>query len=109
VSADLYAAWLTAGDNLQPVGAWLASDGAWVPIFAVAAVIIWRIWRIRPRDDYRTRNDRTAAWRATCEPRPEPGAPGNDFGLYLDCLAVYGDCDDLDRLRAIDQHRKEKP
>ena len=109
MSADLYAAWLTAGDNLQSVGAWLAGDGAWVPIFAVAAVIVWRIWRIRPRDDYRTRNDRTAARRATSGPRPEPGQPGTDVGLYLDCVAVYGDCDDLDRLRAIDQHRKEKP
>lgn len=71
---------------------------------AAGAIHAWRC------DDYRTRNDKAAAQRITRhEPRPEPGQPGRDVGLYLDCVAVYGDCDDLDRLRAIDQHRKETP
>ncbi|MFL6096125.1 MAG: hypothetical protein ACJ71Y_11805 [Blastococcus sp.] len=100
MSDDLYAAWLTAGDRLQPVGAWLAGDGAWVPIFAVAAVIIWRIWRIRPRDDYRTRNDRTAARRATSGPRPEPGVPGTNEADLQTCLQI---------MRATDSAREEKP
>ena len=100
MTPDLYAAWLTAGDNLQSVGAWLADDGAWVPIFAVAAVIVWRIWRIRPRDDYRTRNDRTAAWRATSRPRSEPGVPGTNEADLHTCRQI---------LQATNNARKEKP
>lgn len=110
MNPDLYAAWLTAGDNLQPVGAWLAGSWPWLAIAWAAAFAAWAIRRSLPGDDYRTRNDRTAAWRATCDPRPEPAEPGTDSGLLLDCIAVYGDCAELDRLRAaINQTRKEKP
>ena len=88
---------------------WLADNWPALAAFALAAAVLLVVcWALRG-DDYRTHNDRTAARRAVCGPRPEPGQPGTDFGLYLDCVAVYGDCDDLDRLRAIDQHRKEKP
>lgn len=87
---------------------------------AVAAIIlaIWgctycihrgiAAWR---QPDYRTRNDRVAADRISrTQPTPEIQAPGTDTSLYLDCIAIYGDCQDLDRLRnAINQHRKEKP
>ncbi|MET7688042.1 hypothetical protein ABZT06_08680 [Streptomyces sp. NPDC005483] len=111
MTPDVYGAWMAAGNNLQTVGAWLAGDGAWVPIAAVAAVIVWRTWRIRPRDDYRSRNDQRQAAEATaCAPHPEPGQPGTDTRLYLAAVAIYDDCEELDRLRdAIEQHRKETP
>ena len=98
MSPDLYAAWLTAGDNLQSVGAWLAGDGAWVPIFALAAAVLLVVcWALRG-DDYRTRNDRTAARRASSGPRPEPGQPGtNDADLHA-CQQI---------LQATDLARKE--
>lgn len=51
VTPDVYAAWLTAGNNLQPVGRWLAGGGAWIPILAVAAVLIWRIRQAARRVD----------------------------------------------------------
>lgn len=68
------------------------------------------LWRTLRADDYRSSNDRKqAAWMAVCGPRPEPAEPGVDVGLYLDCVAIYSDCDDLDRLRdTINQHRKEE-
>ncbi|MFJ9012285.1 hypothetical protein [Streptomyces canus] len=110
MNPNLYGAWLTAGNRLQPVGAWLAGDGAWVPVLAVAAVIVAAVWRIRPRDDYRSRNDRVAAQRAARLGPGEDQEPGTDIGLYLDAVAIYDDCEELDRLRdAINQHRKEKP
>lgn len=105
MTPDLYGAWLAAGDRLQPAGAWLAG---WWPLLAAAlllTVIGWALWPAR--GDYRSRNDQAAAWAAVdVGARPEPGQPGVDAGLYLDCVAIYGDCDDLDRLRdAIEQHR----
>ena len=98
MSADLYAAWLTAGNRLQPVGEWLAGGGAWVPIFAVAAVIVWRIWRVRPRDNQRSRNDRVMARRITrIEERPEPGEPGSDQQLLEQCWDICPDYRKEDR------------
>ncbi|MEU1273056.1 hypothetical protein [Streptomyces sp. NPDC005799] len=106
-TADLYAAWLTAGDRLQAIGAWLAGDGAWLPLLVVAAVVIAGIWWHRPRDDYRTRNDQASAAQAARRDLGEVQKPGTNHGLYLDCLAVYGDCEELDRLRnAIRDHQK---
>ncbi|MDH6448250.1 hypothetical protein M2155_000658 [Streptomyces sp. SAI-119] len=99
MSADLYAAWLTAGNNLQSVGAWLAGDGAWVPIFALAAAVLLVVcWALRG-DDYRTRNDhKQAAWLVVCTPRTEPAEPGTDDELLAACNQI---CPDL--------ARKEKP
>ncbi|MFJ4932363.1 hypothetical protein ACIP8U_00630 [Streptomyces pseudovenezuelae] len=101
MSPDVYAAFRTAG-------AWLA--GHWTGLGAaglavtVLTVLVWAWW---PRDDYRSRNDRRqAAWATAREPRPEPAEPGTDIGLYPDCVAIYSDCEELDRLRdAINQHR----
>lgn len=45
MNADLYAAWLTAGNNLQPIGEWLAGGGAWLVPAIVAAV--FAAWAIR--------------------------------------------------------------
>lgn len=111
MSPDLYDAWVTAGLNLQPIGAWVAGNWDWLAITVAAVFAVWAIRRSLPHgDDYRSRNDQRGAWRATCDPRPEPAQPGADDGLLLDCIAVYGDCADLQRLRrAIEQTRKEKP
>jgi hypothetical protein len=102
VSADLYAAWLTAGDRLQPVGAWIVGNWPWLaPVAAAAVFAAWAIRRC-----LRDASDRVTAILADLDDRPELPQPGNDVGLYLDCVAIYDDCADLDRLRdAIDQHR----
>ena len=98
---DVYAAWLTAGNNLQPIGAWIGGHWTGLVALAVAAAALWVVWW-SIHDDTR-RADRR-------EDRPEPGQPGSNVGLYLDCVAIYDDCDELDRLRAVvDQHRKENP
>jgi hypothetical protein len=103
MNPDLYAAWLTAGNNLQPVGDWIGRNWIWLAAAVVAAGFAW--WALR-------RELRAASEHVTAilTDQPEQQLPGIDAGLYLDCVAIYGDCDELDRLRdAIDQHRKEKP
>ena len=45
MNADLHAAWLTAGDNLQPIGHWLASNWPNLTIAAALAAFAW--WSIR--------------------------------------------------------------
>lgn len=51
MSADLYAAWLTAGNTLQPVGHWLADNWINLAIAASLAAVAGRIlrWAIRHR------------------------------------------------------------
>ena len=44
MSADVYAAWLTAGDRLQPVGAWIARNWWWI---AAAVAGVFAAWAIR--------------------------------------------------------------
>lgn len=108
MTPDLYAAWLTAGNNLQPVGEWIGGSWTGLVALAVAAAALWVVWWSIHDDTRRAdRNDRIAARRAArFEERPEPAEPGSDIGLYLDCIAVFDDCEELDRLRdAIDQHR----
>jgi hypothetical protein len=100
MNPDLYGAWLTASNNLQPVGAWIGRNWIWLGAVLVAAGIAW--WALRR--ELRGAGDQVAAILA------DQRQPGTDAGLYLDCVAIYSDCDQLDRLRdAIDQHRKEKP
>lgn len=102
MNPDLYGAWLTAGNNLQPLGAWLGRNGIWLAAVVVVAGFAW--WALRR--ELRAANDHVTAILAD-QPQRQPGT---DVRLYLDCVAIYGDCDELDRLRdAIDQHRKEKP
>ncbi|MER6492639.1 hypothetical protein [Streptomyces griseorubiginosus] len=106
MNPDVYAAWHNAA-------AWLAAHWTGLAAWGIAAagltVVAWALWP--GSDDYRSRNDRKQADEAVASnDRPEPGQPGTDISLYLDCVAIYGDCDELDRLReAIDQHRKEMP
>lgn len=104
MTPDLYGAWLTAGD-------WAATHWPHLTAAAAVAAAAWAVTRFirRGHDDYRTSNDRAAAQCIVdTQARPEPATPGNNTGLYLDCVAIYGDCEELDRLRhAIDQHRKE--
>jgi hypothetical protein len=58
--------------------------------------------------DYRTRNDAHAAERTLQRTPPgEQQTPGTDHQLLLDCIAVYGDHEGLQRLRnAINNHRE---
>lgn len=109
MTPDLYGAWLTAGDRLQPVGDWLAGNWPWLVVAASLIFTAW-VWLDAVSDNCRTRTDRAAAGRVTrSEPRPEPGQPGTDSGLLLDCIAIYGDHAGLQRLRdAIDQTRREE-
>lgn len=106
MNPDLYGAWLTAGNNLQPVGAWIGRNWAWLAAAALAAGFAW--WALRR--ELRGASDQVGAILADQPQRQPEQQPGTDAGLYLKCVAIYGDCDDLDRLRdASDQHRKEKP
>ena len=91
MTPDLHAAWLTAGNNLQPIGDWLTAH--WVPLAILAALLVAAAWAIRKHIrggiDYRTRNDRTAAHRITrTEDRPEPGQPGHDNQLLRQCNQI---------------------
>jgi hypothetical protein len=109
MTPDLYDAWLTAGNNLQPIGDWLAAH--WPPLAILAALLAFAAWAIRRYirggTDYRTRNDRVMARRyATYRPTPERQQPGTDRQLYLDCIAVYGEHPDQ---TLSNQQRKEKP
>ncbi|WP_020135107.1 hypothetical protein [Streptomyces sp. 351MFTsu5.1] len=86
---DLYAAMHTAG-------AWLAERwtglAAWGIAIAGLTVIAWVLW---PRDDYRSRNDQTAARLITAlEARPEPDQPGSDEQLLAACQQI---CPELAR------------
>lgn len=95
------------------VGGWLTEHAAQIAIIAaVGGIAWWNIRRLLRGDDYRRGEDpQQDAWLAVCnDQRPEPAKPGTDDLLYLDCIAVYGDCDDLNRLRhVLEQHRKENP
>lgn len=87
-TVDVYAAWLTAGDTLRPYGAWLAANWVWLAagllILGAVAVVRWAV-----RDDYRTYNDKRAAWFVVCDgPRPEPAAPGEDDQLLDACRQI---------------------
>lgn len=106
MTPDLYAAWLTAGNNLQPAIGWLAAN--WINLAIAVSIGVFAWWSIRRSIRAARRDsDRVAAWLTVCTgDRPEPPEHGRDAGLLLVCIAAYGDCKDLDRLRdAIDQHR----
>jgi len=98
VTPDLYDAWHTAGDWVLTYWPWLAAaGGVLAAVVAVACAV---------SGDYRSHNDRRAAWLTVCQaPRPEPAQPGTDPDLLLDCIAAYGNCDELNRL--LDDIRKE--
>ena len=73
---------------------WLADNWSQLAaLIAAAAVLLVVCWALRG-DDYRTRNDRTAAWRVAHTPRPEPGVPGTDDTLLDACNRL---CPDLAR------------
>jgi hypothetical protein len=86
MNPDLYGAWLTASNNLQPVGAWLGRNWIGLGAAVVAAGFAW--WALR-------RELRGASERVTVI-LANQRQPGTDAGLYLDCVAIYGDCEDLD-------------
>jgi len=48
---DLYAAWLTAGNNLQPVGEWIARNWWWIASAIAALFAAWAIPRALRRAD----------------------------------------------------------
>jgi hypothetical protein len=68
---------------------------------AVAPVVCWQIRRALRGDDYRTYNDKRAAWLAVCDgPRPEPPAPGSNEQWLATCREIYAADTDI---------REEKP
>lgn len=93
MNRDLYAAWLTAGNRLQPVGEWTVGHWTGLVALAVAAAALWVVWwsihddtRRAERND---RNDRIAAQRADrIEDRPEPAEPGSNEDDLLICLQI---------------------
>jgi hypothetical protein len=119
VSPELYDAYRTAGHNLHAAADWYLlqiDEWGWPIVLVWQAGGLIAVWCgigaalhlsgwLRDRRD--ERRDRAAAWRMQCTaPHAEQRQPGTDVGLYLDCVAIYSDCDELDRLRdAIDQHR----
>ncbi|MCX5336940.1 hypothetical protein [Streptomyces sp. NBC_00140] len=88
-TVDVYDAWLTAGDTLRPYGDWLAANWVWLTVLAAALLAVWAVaWFCR--DDYRSHNDRRAAWLAVCNgPRPEPAAPGTNEQWLDACWEIY--------------------
>ena len=95
---DVYAAWLTAGNNLQPVGDWLGAH--WLGLAMLTCGLTLVAWSVRnfiraSHDDQRTRNDRAMAQRITrTQNRPEPPAPGHDNQLLRQCHNI---CPELAR------------
>jgi hypothetical protein len=98
MNVDLYGAWLTAGNNLQPVGAWIGANGIWLAAVVVAAGFAW--WALR-------KASRQVADALRDEPDDKWGVRSE---LHLDAyLATYDEAG-LQELRdAIDRARKEKP
>lgn len=100
---DLYGAWLTAGNNLQPIGDWLTTH--WLGLAMLTGGLTLVAWSVRSyirasHDDQRTRNDRARAQRITrTQDRTEPGMPGHDDQLLQQCHQI---------LHAT-ENRKEKP
>ena len=98
MTVDLYEAWLTAGNNLQPVGDWIGAHSVWIVAAAVAAGAAW--WALR-----------RASRQVDQILRDEPAEADTEWGvrdeLLLDAhLAQYGPAG-LQELRdAINQTRK---
>ena len=103
MTTDVYAAWLTAGDTLRPYGDWLAANWLWLTAGLSFAAIAWQIIRRMSRgDDYRTRNDQSAAvWIHFLDPPNRETAPGSDIDDLDACLQILRATDD--------QAREEKP
>lgn len=108
---DRLAAWLAAADWIERATGIVLAITAWLLLGIAAWALLHLARRSLRGSDYRSHNDQVMAQRISrLEDRPEAPQPGTDIGLYLDCIAVFGDCDELDRLRdAIQQHRKENP
>ena len=97
MNPDVYAAWQTAGDNLQQADAWLAAN--WINVAvaaALAAFAWWSIARAINDDDTRPRSKRQAQLMAGHEAQP-------DWDRQRD-LAT---CNNI--LAATDSARKETP
>lgn len=77
---DVYGAWLTAGNNLQPVGAWISANWPNLAAAASLTVVAWRLirWAIRPHI---------------------PAAPDNQPPADHDALIV---CRRINRLQTVD-------
>ncbi|MFJ9633718.1 hypothetical protein ACIRU8_39100 [Streptomyces sp. NPDC101175] len=101
MNVDLYGAWLTASNNLQPVGDWIGGNWQWLAIPLTSALFAW--WAIR--HDGRCRH--TARARAAArhiqsyDPPTIQTEPGSDTDDLITCLHI------LDATHQ--QARKEKP
>ncbi|WP_405673157.1 hypothetical protein [Streptomyces sp. NBC_01530] len=92
MSPEIRQAWLTAGN-------WVIANWPWIATTIAAGFATWAIRRCLTGDDYRSRNDKAAAWRLLCDDPPnEETQPGTDSDDLLTCLQI---------LRATDTARKE--
>lgn len=77
-------------DALRTAGNWLAGHWTGLAALGLAAVVLTVLaWAWRPRDDYRSRNDRRAAAKTTARgTHPEPDQPGSNDDDLLTCLHI---------------------
>lgn len=84
MTPDLYAAWLTAGNNLQPVGGWLGSN--WLLLVPVVAATAFAAWAIRRA--VRDASQRVDNILADFDQPAHETAPGSNSDDLLTCLHI---------------------